>query len=66
MIFIELFEEICLRMMSLIMLLQVLFREEELGTVTALDHVLLLFNWESHEVLVGAEGLLLNLEFFLE
>jgi len=61
MILIKLFEEICLRVMSLIVLLQVGFGEEELGTVTALDHILLLLGWESHEVLVRAQCLLLDL-----
>ncbi len=48
MILIKLFEEICLRVMSLIVLLQVGLREEEFGTVTALYHILLLLDWESH------------------
>ena len=54
MILIELFEKICLRVMSLIMLLQVGFRKEEFGTVTALDHILLLLDWESHQILIRA------------
>jgi hypothetical protein len=48
MILIELFEEICLWVMSLIMLLQVGFRKEEFGTVTALDHILLLLYRQPH------------------
>lgn len=51
-ILIKLFEEICLRVMSLIVLLQVGLREEEFGTVTALDHILLLLDWESHQILI--------------
>lgn len=61
MILVELFEEICLGMMPLIMLLKVGLGEEKLGTVTALDHILLLLNWEPHEILIRAKCLLLDL-----
>ncbi len=66
MILIELSEEICLRMMPLIVLLQIALRQEELRAVTALDHILLLFRWQPHQVLIGAEGLLLEFEFLLQ
>jgi hypothetical protein len=65
-IFVEFFEEICLWMMPLIVLLKVGFRQEKLGAVTTLDHVLLLFRWQSHQVFVSAQGLLLDLELFLQ
>jgi hypothetical protein len=61
MILVKLFEEICLGMMPLIMLLKVGLGEEKLGTVTALYHILLLLNWEPHEILIRAKCLLLDL-----
>ena len=45
MIFVELGEEICLRVMSLVVLLQIGLGQEELGAVTALDHILFLLRW---------------------
>ena len=65
-ILVEFFEEICLWVMPLIVLLKVGFRQEKLGAVTALDHVLLLFRRQSHQVFVSAQGLLLDLELFLQ
>ena len=65
-ILIEFFEEICLRMMSLIVLLEVGFRQEELGAVATLYHVLLLFRGQSHEILISAKCLLLDLQLFLQ
>ncbi len=47
------------------MFLQVGFGQEEFRTVVTLDHVLLLFRRQTHQVLVCAESFLFNLEFFL-
>ena len=65
-ILVEFFEEICLRVMPLIVLLKVGFRQEKLGAVPALDDVLLLFRRQSHQVFVSAQGLLLDFELFLQ
>ena len=65
-ILVEFFEEICLWVMPLIVLLKVGFRQEKLGAVPALDHVLLLFWRQSHQVFVSAQGLLLDFELFLQ
>ena len=43
----EVFVEVDLRVMSLVMLLQVLLRQEEFGAVLAFHHVLLLLGRES-------------------
>ncbi len=66
MILIKLGEEICLRMMSLVVLLQVGLRQKEFRAVTTLDHILFLFRWKSHQILVSAESLLLDLELLLK
>jgi hypothetical protein len=54
MVLIELFEEIRLRMMPLVVLLEIGLRKEEFGTVATFDHILLLFRRQSHQILVSA------------
>jgi hypothetical protein len=61
----EVLLEVDLRVMSLVMLLQVLLRQEEFGAVLALNHVLLLLRRESEEVFISTESLLLDLELLL-
>lgn len=48
--------------MTRVVLLQVLLGHEEFGAVLALDDVLLLLRWQSKQVLIGPQGLLLYLE----
>ena len=51
--------------MSLVVFLQVLLREEEFGTVFALHNALFLLGWQTHQVLVGPQGLLFDFELLL-
>ncbi len=64
-IFGEILGEINLRVVSLIVFLKVLLREEEFGTVLALHNALLLFGWQTHQVFIGSQGLLFDLKFLL-
>ena len=57
----EFLEEIRSWVVPLVVLLQVILREEELGTVSALDDVLLLVGWQAEQVLIGAQSFLLDL-----
>lgn len=61
----EILGEINLGVVSLIVLLKILLREEEFGTVLALHDALLLFGRQTHQVLIGAQGLLFDFEFLL-
>ena len=51
--------------MSLVVLLQIIAGEEELGTMPALNHVLFFIRRQPEQVLVGAQSFLLDLEFLL-
>lgn len=54
--------EIDLGVVSLVVFLEVLLREEEFGTVLALHNALLLFGRQTHQVFVGPQSLLFDLE----
>ena len=61
-IFGEILGEINLGVVPLVVFLKVLLREEEFGAVLALHDALLLFGWQSHQVLIGPQGLLFDFE----
>lgn len=56
--------EVYLRVVTMVVLPQVLLALEELSTVSALDHFLFLINRQFHQVFIGAQGLLLDFELF--